>query len=1187
MIIFKSEKRDADDNLVYKLELDAPDALATEYGITETYECSTPFSLGFTKDQTLLSPFAYYSGSIRLQFTDDSQVNLIRLLNAFDYKDIKVYIVSDLSGGTTKTWIGYLEPFLSGGNVDHTPQEIVLNYVDGVGRLVDEDFRFTDKPVWHATSSLIGGNYMSIFNVFLFGLRSGGIDIQKIYYKGGITLNKDFLNKDSGTNTLESLCVPRRFLMEVDGPKKTLGIFEEILNGLGLNAFVYGMDLILYPKVDYYPQDPFFVATATARSPGGNAYYIDVGGQQFQLQSPSIFKENWLTNRFTEIKFNSESSAMSYIDKGDVFTARRAERLDINDSFKGDKDYITTTRLGSTDVETINTYGSVVGGFTTSFVDEDKKVKPNLHAFKLDGAILREKDGAGALINETYQRHYRIKIPDALKTYSEYDSMALTFNVNGQLGYIKRDISVLGKEFPFVLLRFTLTLNSKTVTKFAAAATNNEREQSSSVIFDLKDFGSPTGIQTASLFVTLCPTLPSAPYFYSDEDTNKLMLQHRETQIPLVESFAERSNGFHYGNLSTTFPRTPKNRIDFKLERRNLEIEPISFQDTEEGKKRDLITPSLLFVRTPDTASSLGGWSESIGWYDLLQNMSLMDASHPDTIYDAGFKRRLNILGTNANDPNPIQLVSNGLKFKFAPKYLRDKYTYEIGTNTDEEDGITFTRVLDDGTNQGTITLGSEIPERDSTIRDTYYRQLDPISSGIYKPSIISLTSVSRTTETPQELDIDILDSFINPENEIKIGYLGVKDFAAPKDFHGSVFIAIEVEPIVNELSLTWKAYSQSVLNRRYDVGQLVLFGRELYNYGLRTYSGFEDSVGYSVRDANINQNASIKFHYISVNHGEHRILGTHEIPIAAIRHDSTRNLDLAANYLRDSQYGSEAFRQSQVPFIIARAQTLRRGNDTNLLPSYFLIRDLRHWLNDTDITLPRKLAREIIKDRKVSEFYYILKDITVDTTDVLYLVKEEGNSLPTQISEWEGIDEEYGDEDKSLYNYSLNQGTLFDPWAKIKDGEQMPPMFPLNYLRTSNFYTWYVTEDQDDLIKNAEIEDRFYTYHEEAYKYHKTSTEYSTFTEALHAMFSDYHSEKRLLLEGEAVDEERDKVITPLHYAHFKWTGRIDESRLMQVINYINIFNSSERRPIVCLENIRANDSHGAFDSSYTSSFD
>ena len=1037
-----------------KLKIFADSNLAKRYKLG-LYSCATPFTLGFDREDTLDSSIAFYSGTIVLRFLDNSQVNLIKLLNEFDYGDVKVEIEAAIhSDNRVRTWKGFLEPFLSGGNVFHLPNELELNYVDGVGRLAEKDFTLNENPIWNGyDGGLVGGSYITVFNVLYYGLKAGGIDIDTLTYKPSIRLDKGAFNLSDGIQDLRELCVPRRFLMDEEGPKKVLAIFQDILMGLGLNMFVYGNDLILHPKVDYFPEDAWVklgLSNIPDSVPAHSPYLIDrfgSGGKSFYPIGSVTVREPFVRNPVTSIQFNSDSSAMSYLDKGEVLTTRSINSNKIKDILKSDKNYVEDFSI----LRSYNTYGGVVGGFQIDPQATTQTFKPNIASDKIDGFILRQSAVYNST-NDPLERNYRILIPEPRDPEKKYQGFALKFDLKGQIGYVTREIGIIGKEFPYVMLRCEFEINSIVRTKFATVNTTNEREQTSSVIMDLKEFGNISpGIIFVKLKVSLCETMPNNPEMIKSS-TKKILLQHTEVQPSLIGANSYSSDRIAMATTSI-----------LKAGAKAGSKDTYDFQFAGDGRSWELDVPdkikadNLLRINNGKAVDGLYEWDTTRGMFHLLRALALMDEDYVDGntghVYwgqAVGYKRRLNLLSIDKGDSCPIQIVSNGLRFPFAPFYLRDRIHYEVGLSNQVAD-VSYNPIADpnvfDAANHGRRYEDITDEQRDKTIFNDYYDRIPEASNSPIRSTIVSLTSLNRSIADEQTIDIDILDSFINPENKIKVDFPGDRSFDNIKSLHGSAFIAIEVEPIVNQLSLTFKFASRNVWGsdgtRTQINGQVNMdmypISDKFWSVDRNLYTSDRDSVGFSVHASNINQAPKVKIHYITVEHGEYRTVGTFDIPFCVLGTGSQLNLPLANYILREDRFGPLILRQDLSEIAKSQKQTLGRGAKTKVLPSYFCLRDMRSWLNDSKTPIP---PRDIFEDKKFSEFYYILKEIEIVAYDVTYLIQEQGNvlpnTLPTQVSEWQGIDEEYGEEDKALYNFSIVQGTLHDSWTRYKRARQV-----------------------------------------------------------------------------------------------------------------------------------------------------
>ena len=176
---------------------------------------------------------------------------------------------------------------------------------------------------------------------------------------------------------------------------------------------------------------------------------------------------------------------------------------------------------------------------------------------------------------------------------------------------------------------------------------------------------------------------------------------------------------------------------------------------------------------------------------------------------------------------------------------------------------------------------------------------------------MLSLTSTSRSSQTPDSIDVDIFNDLFNQDGRVKLGYLGETDFDLPKNFNGGAFICFEVEPIVKELSLTWKGYPQVETNDRRN--RLIgIINDKLYDSSSNRYTALEDAVGYSVTSPNLNIDPKIKMHFVTVTNGEARTT-TFDIPIVRILPYSQYYDSLVAYYRANSDLGGDPVNREEL----------------------------------------------------------------------------------------------------------------------------------------------------------------------------------------------------------------------------------------------------------------------------------
>ena len=1153
-------------------------------------------TLGFSNSGGLDDPLYFYSGSMILRLDNEYHLPLSRILNNFEYGDLNISIFCNV-GGEKKLWTGFIEPVTGGTNVDDFPYEIQIDYHDGLGKLGEEDFVLTfgdetyspwDGYWGDAESSSDNGYAMPITQLFDYCCRIAGINLQNIYYKQAIVVYlAKFVYKDTGKefyNNLNTICVPKGFLSEEDSHKNSLSLMNDVLRGLGLQGFIFGGSLILFPLVDNNPNQKFVKLTkrnaaqpisffGSSLRPNMNTFHVSAIGDDDLV--------DWIPHRARRIAFNTDGSAITYVEKGDVYTSREVAAAEIEDNLKSEKDAV---KLGTSRAH-FDVFGTLVGGG----VSTTKSKSPNIKDKKIDGFIIESTTSqsyrANSADNENYVlRRYRFTIPRPDNLIGDAnDVFTIKLKANGVLGYTAktdkkngREISVLGLELPFIMLRFDLLIGSKTVVKFATIATDRDSEQESSVEFKLKEFGTLQDFETARLVVTLCETMPKNPYFISNS-TKKVVLRHEEVQPSLVLN-SGRPNRLALPRSSIFLQ--PANVYRFQWE----SGANVNLQVTDGNE-----APSFLTVHRGNVANNLDSWRTSGGYYKLLEDMSLMDSLHSPFGVTAGFKRRLNVLGIRDNDPNPLQMISNGLKFRFAPSYIRDRITYQIGVRNDapEDGGINFRDGAD-----GVRLIGSEYAQCDFWLDTRYYHNVPASGVREQRDAIVSLTSTSRSSQTTEEIDIDILDALFNEDGKVKIGYLLQEDFDLPKNFNGGTFMCVEVEPIVNELSLTWKGYPAFTYGGdspgEYGT-EFIIISRNLYDSSRSRYTSLEDAVGYSVIAPNININAKIKINYITVTAGETRVR-SFDIPIVRLLPNSQYYSSIASYYMDNTDLGDDVVNRTQLGISVAStAQSLGRGSSP-AGPFYYHINNMRSWFKRDEADL---IAKRLVDELKVSSFYYVLKDISIEIGDILFLVQEEGNSLLTQVREWEGITESYGEED-AIHSYDVKLGTLHDSWSKfettadrITTGSDIAnARFPLSELMTNDYFLFYnwssssLNEGDTDKIKNQRVfDDNLYSFHGDAYRTHRLlRTRFNTPTEALNSIYVDYHSKKRISVTGDAVGLEEDEVLTPLQYLPFRWVNRLEEvdsndTRLLRPTEFVMSFGEGVRATVTGTENIRTSE--------------
>ena len=1151
-------------------------------------------TLGFTSPGEFTDPLYFYNGSMILRLDNEFHLPLARILNNFEYGDLNISIICNVAG-EQKLWTGFIEPVTGGTNVDDFPYEIQLDYHDGLGKLGEEDFVLTfDDQVYNVWDGYWGdeendfqnGYAIPITQVFDYCCRIAGIDLNNIYYKQAIIADLDkFIYKDTGKefyNNLNTICVPKGFLMDGDTYKNSLNIMNDILLGLGLQGFMFGGSLILFPIVDNNPNEKFVRLTkssgslpitffGTARRSSFNTFRVA------EIEDDDLV--DWIPHREKQIGFNTDNSSISYIEKGDVFTSRSVNADRIIDSLKSEKDAV---KAGSSSAH-FNVFGTLLGrGLNTT-----RSKSPNIKDKKIDGFRIESTRSldydANHLERENYiGRRYIFTIPKPVNLIDKNnanDVFSFKFTARGVLGYMQRDISNIGMEIPFVMLRFDLIIGAKTIIRFATVATDNDGEQESSVDFKINEFEDADTplrqFETARLVVTLCETMPTNPYFI-DSLTSKLVLEHTEVQPSLVLS--EASSGNIYAPKSNIF-RISRGEYLFGWD--NGSVMNLPVQDGSEA-------PNKLTIDKGDVDNNLSNWSLNGGLYGLLQDLALMDSKHSPFGNEAGFKRYLNVLGRMEADPSPVQMISNGLRFRFAPSYIRDRTTYQVAAwNTAFEVG--GVAIDEEGASVSDVgnfrAVGSDVAGCDFWLDGRYYANL---TAG-ERRTLISFTSNSRSSEAPQSIDVDILKTLFNQDGKVKLGYLGEEDFDLVKNFNGGAFICFEVEPIVKELSLTWKG--QAAFQRR--VGSSIyqryfkILTDKLYDSSRNRYTTLEDAVGYSVIGTNLNQDAKIKMNFITVTNGEARVT-SFDMPIVRLKNNSQYYRSLVDYYIANTDFGgTESLRERAGQSLATQPQTLGRGNNADLLPFYYNINNMREWL-----TLPSTdlLAKKLIQDQDVSEFYYVLKEITIGLGDILFVVQEEGNSLLTQVKEWQGITETYGDE-KAIHSYDIVMGTLHDSWSRFKISgntisDPADARFPLSELMTSNyflFYNWSGSSISSAILDKIENQRAFdsdlYSFHGNIYRTHRLNTlRYKTPTEALNSIYNDYHSKKRIIVTGDAVGLEEDEVLTPLQYVPFRWKNRLeevgsDDTRLLRPTEFSMSFGDGIRSTLTATENIRTSE--------------
>ena len=193
-----------------------------------------------------------------------------------------------------------------------------------------------------------------------------------------------------------------------------------------------------------------------------------------------------------------------------------------------------------------------------------------------------------------------------------------------------------------------------------------------------------------------------------------------------------------------------------------------------------------------------------------------------------------------------------------------------------------------------------------------------------------------------------------------------------------------------------------------------------------------------------------------------------------------------------------------------------------------------------------------------------------------------------TQVREWDGITETYGDEN-AVHQYDIKMGTLHDSWSTFKtSGDRIfdgaDARFPLSEFMTNDyflFYNWSGSKILDDaFIPNQRMFDEdLYSFHGDCYRTHRLRRDrYKTPTEALNSIYVDYHSKKRIIVTGDAVGMKEDEVLTPLQYLPFRWSNRLeevgnDDTRLLRPTEFTMSFGDAIRSTVTGTENIRTSE--------------
>ena len=250
------------------------------------------------------------------------------------------------------------------------------------------------------------------------------------------------------------------------------------------------------------------------------------------------------------------------------------------------------------------------------------------------------------------------------------------------------------------MLRCEFEINSIVRTKFATVNTTNEREQTSSVIMDLKEFGNISpGIIFVKLKVSLCETMPNNPEMIKSS-TKKILLQHTEFQPSLIGSNAYSSDGRAMATTNVLKAGGQAGTI-------TSSYSTYDFQFASDGRSWEVDVPEKikvdndLRISNGKFADGLYEWDSTRGMFHLLRALALMDEDyvdgtngHPYWGSSVGYKRRLNLLSIDKGDSCPIQIVSNGLRFPFAPFYNRDRIRYEVGLGHNLDPGTGTEKII-------------------------------------------------------------------------------------------------------------------------------------------------------------------------------------------------------------------------------------------------------------------------------------------------------------------------------------------------------------------------------------------------------------------------------------------------------------------------------------------------------------
>ena len=379
---------------------------------------------------------------------------------------------------------------------------------------------------------------------------------------------------------------------------------------------------------------------------------------------------------------------------------------------------------------------------------------------------------------------------------------------------------------------------------------------------------------------------------------------------------------------------------------------------------------------------------------------------------------------------------------------------------------------------------------------------------------------------------MDVLDILFNEANVVKRSVVepGQDDFDILKNYAGTSFMCYEVEPVASRLSLTYR-FAPNTSGNSLDLKMLYPF---YYDSGYDT--SHPDKTGYCVLGEQMNRQPQLKVQYIDVDtDGTARIANTFSVPFDTF--DVNRQVD--TDYIATHE-------SSLLP-----TQTLGRGTDAELIPDYMTIKDLAQGAALRASLDPDKadlMARLTSGNLKQSKFFYVLNEITLEPVDVTYVVQKQGNTLATQLRQWEGINERYGEED-AIHSYDFELGTLFDSRSSFDKATlaEADVRFPMSEWMTSNYFLWLnhhsnpLTVDSRRAMLNQEPFDNLYSPHGNVYTTHKLhGTNYATVTEVLHKILSDYHSKKRMIVDGSLVG--KNEVLTPLQYIPFKWRDYVEE---------------------------------------------